>query len=231
MLFRSKFDVDLPSERPGLIPTKAWKQAVIGEPWVTGETLVAGIGQGFVLTTPLQLAIMTARIANGKKALRPFLTRDRAEEATLIARTTDDLPDLGINPRHLDIVRQGMIEVITHERGTARRARIGVEGMEMAGKTGTAQVRRITRAERRTGILKNDQRPWRDRDHALFVASAPIEKPRYAVAVVVEHGGGGSTVAAPIARDILHEAQLRDPAATAPGTTTAARKASGMADS
>ncbi len=227
----AKFDVDLPSERPGLIPTKAWKQAVIGEPWVTGETLIAAIGQGYVLSTPLQLAIMTARIANGKKALRPFLTRDRAEDATLVARTNDDLPDLGINQRDLDIVRQGMIEVVTHKSGTARRAAIGVEGMEMAGKSGTAQVRRITMAERRTGIIKNDQRPWRDRDHALFVAYAPLEKPRYAVAVVVEHGGGGSKVAAPIARDLLREAQIRDPAASAPGTTTAARGSSATVDS
>ncbi len=227
----ANFDIDLPGERPGLIPTPAWKQAVIGEPWVTGETLVSGIGQGFVLTTPLQLAVMVARIANGKKALQPHLTRDRAVDATLIARTTDDLPDLGINARHLDIVRQGMIEVTTHERGTARRSRIGEEGMEMAGKTGTAQVRRITRRERAVRVLKNEELPWKARDHALFVAYAPLEKPRYAVAVVVEHGGSGSKVAAPIARDVLREAQLRDPAAFAPGTTTASRASTDTTDS
>ncbi len=227
----SKFDVDLPGERPGLIPTAAWKQAVIGEPWVLGETLIAGIGQGYVLTTPLQLAVMVGRIANGNKALRPFLTRDTAVDGALAARQTDDLPDLGVNLRHLEIVRQGMTEVMMHPRGTARRARIGIEGMEMAGKTGTAQVRRITRSERRTGILKTSETPWRARDHALFLGYAPLDNPRYAVAVVVEHGGGGSKVAAPIARDILRMAQLRDPSAYEPGTTSADQIPSGIVES
>ncbi|MHA1564511.1 MAG: penicillin-binding protein 2 [Alphaproteobacteria bacterium] len=227
----SAFDIDLPGERAGLMPTPAWKQAVIGEPWVTGETLVAGIGQGFVLTTPLQLAVMVGRIANGKKALHPYITRDIAVDDALAARKTEELPDLGINLRHLEIVRQGMIEVMMHERGTARRSRIGIEGMEMAGKTGTAQVRRISRRERQNRVLKNEELPWRSRDHALFLGFAPLDNPRYAVAVVVEHGGGGSKVAAPIARDILRMAQLRDPSAYKPGTTSADQIPSGTVDS
>ena len=227
----SKFDIDLPGERAGMMPTPAWKQAVIGEPWVTGETLVAGIGQGFVLATPLQLAVMVGRIANGKQALHPYLTRDIAVDDALAARNTDDSPDLGINLRHLEIVRQGMIEVMMHERGTARRSRIGIEGMEMAGKTGTSQVRRITRRERQNRVLKNEELPWRSRDHALFLGFAPLDNPRYAVAVLVEHGGGGSKVAAPIARDMLRMAQLRDPSAYAPGTTTADQIPSGTVDS
>jgi len=106
--------------------------------------------------------------------------------------------------------------VTNSRRGTARRARIKEEGWEMAGKTGTSQVRRITMAERAAGITKNRDLPWRRRDHALFVAFAPVDNPRYACSVVVEHGGGGSKVAAPIARDILTETQRRDPAATDP---------------
>src|SRR3546814_10499639 len=104
-----------------------------------------------------------------------------------------------------------MDAVSNDPRGTAYRARIKEEGFELAGKTGTSQVRRITMAERAAGVTKNEQLPWRRRDHALFVAFAPVHKPRYACAVVVEHGGGGSTVAAPIARDILLETQHRDP--------------------
>ncbi len=110
-----------------------------------------------------------------------------------------------------------MVRVTSTRKGTAYRARIMVPGMSMAGKTGTSQVRRITRAEREAGIIKNEQLPWKRRDHALFVGYAPIEKPRYAVAVVVEHGGGGSKVAAPIARDVMIETLNRDPAGQAPG--------------
>ena len=112
--------------------------------------------------------------------------------------------------------------VTNSRRGTAYRARIKDEGWEMAGKTGTSQVRRITMAERAAGITKNEDLPWRRRDHALFVAFAPVNNPRYACAVVVEHGGGGSKVAAPIARDILTETQRRDPAATDPVRLVAA---------
>ena len=104
-----------------------------------------------------------------------------------------------------------MDAVLNAPKGTARSSRINENGMEMAGKTGTAQVKRISKHERDTRVLKNEERPWKDRDHALFVAYAPVKRPRYAVAVVVEHGGGGSAVAAPIARDIMLEALRRDP--------------------
>jgi penicillin-binding protein 2 len=114
------------------------------------------------------------------------------------------------------VIHTAMDMVTNSKRGTARRARIKEEGWEMAGKTGTSQVRRITMAERAAGITKNKDLPWRRRDHALFVAFAPVDNPRYACAVVVEHGGGGSKVAAPIVRDILTETQRRDPAATDP---------------
>jgi len=205
----TKTGIELPSEKGGVIPTRAWKKALIGTAWQQGETLISGIGQGFILTTPLQLAVMTARIANGGKAVLPRLIRaaevDGKEEEPVFK-------DLGISKRSLDVVREGMLRVTNVQQGTAYRARISEEGMEMSGKTGTAQVRRISKAERDTRVLKNHERPWRERDHALFVGYAPSDNPRYAVSVIVEHGGGGSKVAAPIARDLLLATQRRDPA-------------------
>ena len=123
---------------------------------------------------------------------------------------------MGLPPAHLAIVQKGMRDVTNSPRGTAYRARIEEPGMAMAGKTGSVQVKRITKAKRERGIRKNKDRPWKDRDHALFVGYAPIDAPRYAISIIVEHGGGGSTTAAPIARDILREVQRRDPARRGP---------------
>jgi len=203
-----KTGVDLPSEKGGVIPTRAWKKALIGTPWQQGETLISGIGQGFILTTPLQLAVMTARLANGGEAVTPRLVRPERIDGK------DDTPKfkkLAISRASLDVIRDGMNQVTNEHGGTAYRARISEKGMEVSGKSGTAQVRRISRAEREARGLKNHERPWRERDHALFVGYAPSDDPRYAVAVVVEHGGGGSKVAAPIARDLLLATQKRDP--------------------
>ena len=125
----------------------------------------------------------------------------------------------------LAVVIDGMNRVVNGVRGTARGARIDEPGLAMAGKTGTSQVRRITTSERASGVLKNAERPWKERDHALFVAFAPVEAPRYAVAVVVEHGGSGSRAAAPVARDILRETQRRDPLRPATPDTAARRRA------
>lgn len=203
-----KLGLDLPGERPGLVPSRAWKQASLGTPWQQGESLVAAIGQGYVLATPLQLAVMTARLANGGFAVKPHLTKQIRQgpgEQTVWSK-------IDLQKEHVDAVLQGMNNVTNSQRGTAYKVRITEPGMEMAGKTGTSQVRRITMAERSTGVVKNEDLPWRERDHALFVAFAPVEAPRYAMAVVVEHGGGGSAVAAPIARDVLLETQRRDPA-------------------
>jgi penicillin-binding protein 2 len=202
--------LDLPGEKPGLIPDTAWKKATFGDIWHPGETLVAGIGQGFITATPLQLCVMTARIANGGYAVKPRLVRRIAEESP-----NDEgnpvFPSLELPQNYLQVLRTGMDMVSNTERGTAFRSRIDIPGMELAGKTGTSQVRRITMAERARGVLKNEDLPWNRRDHALFVAFAPVHAPRYACSVVVEHGGGGSAVAAPIARDILIECQRRDP--------------------
>ncbi len=199
--------IEVPGERDGLIPTRGWKLAMTGVKWQKGETLIAGIGQGFILATPLQLAVMTARVANGGYAVKPRLVLGALEDSSVGL----DLPSLGLSKASLDLVREGMTRVTNHPRGTAFRARIRIKGMEMAGKTGTSQVRRISKRERDTRVLKNEERPWIQRDHALFVGYAPLHNPRYAVAVVVEHGGGGSKVAAPIARDLLIEVQKRDP--------------------
>ncbi len=205
--------IDLPHERGGVIPTRDWKLAEIGEPWQGGETLVSAIGQGFVLTTPLQLATMVARIGSGGLAVKPRLTRGiRAENGEGVEIAEPVFESMGIPPQHMKIIHQSMDAVSNHRRGTAYRARIEEEGWELAGKTGTSQVRRISLAERAAGVTKNEQLPWRRRDHALFVAFAPVDSPRYACAVVVEHGGGGSKFAAPIARDILIETQRRQPA-------------------
>jgi penicillin-binding protein 2 len=222
--------IELPGERGGVIPTRDWKLATIGEPWQGGETLVTAIGQGFVLATPLQLAVMTARLANGGFAVRPRLVRgfrgDSDEEAAG-GETEQPAPDaapdaaaqglesLGVSERHLKIIHDAMDAVSNDRRGTAYRSRIEREDWALAGKTGTSQVRRISLAERQVGVKKNEDLPWRYRDHGLFVAYAPVHQPRYCCAVVVEHGGGGSRSAAPIARDILTETQRRDPSGPA----------------
>jgi penicillin-binding protein 2 len=205
--FGEALGIDLPGERDGLVPTREWKRAVTGVPWQQGETLIVGIGQGFLLSTPLQLAVMASRIANGGRAVTPRLMRSAGGAEDAISAV--DFPRIGVSDAALRIVRLGMERVVNSPRGTAFRSRIREKGMEMAGKTGTSQVRRISKRERDTRVLKNDERPWRERDHALFVGFAPVRNPRYAAAVIVEHGGSGSKAAAPVARDLLHEAQKR----------------------
>ncbi|MCK4939018.1 MAG: penicillin-binding protein 2 [Rhodospirillaceae bacterium] len=198
-------DLGLPGEKHGLMPTRKWKMGELNEPWQMGETMIAGIGQGYVLTTPLQLAIMTARIANGGFQVFPRLVVN--EDGEDASDNETELKSIGVAPEYLQIVKNGMNNVVNGKKGTARKARISEVGMEMAGKTGTVQVRRISKLERETGVLKNDELPWKERDHALFVGYGPVENPRFAVSVVVEHGGSGSGAAAPLARDILLEAQ------------------------
>jgi penicillin-binding protein 2 len=151
-----------------------------------------------VLASPLQLAVMCARIASGR-AVSPRLVRMVNDQE----QPVPEAPPLDIPPEYLAAVRKGMHEVVNGEHGTAKSSRIVEPTMVFAGKTGTSQVRNISKAERESGVISNDDLPWNRRDHALFVGFAPYDAPRYAVAVVVEHGGGGSTAAAPIARDII----------------------------
>jgi len=189
-------DIDLPGLRSGVVPDNAWKIANIGEPWQGGETLITGIGQGFLLISPLQLAIMASRLATGR-AVKPRLIADG---------TTPVFESLGYSTDSLTRVQDAMRAVCEEPKGTAYWA-LNTRGLDfkdisMAGKTGTAQVRRITMAERETGVREQDEVPWHLRNHGMFICFAPFDQPRYAVSVVIEHGGSGTTVA-PFARDIL----------------------------
>ncbi|MCE5974426.1 penicillin-binding protein 2 [Sinirhodobacter sp. WL0062] len=186
----TRHDLPMSAVAEGIAPTKAWKQERYGKEWRIGDTINSSIGQGYVLASPLQLAVMTCRIATGR-AVKPrlILSRDGVEEPLAEA------PQLEVSPGWLDQVRRGMNAVINGSHGTARGSRIVAAEWKMAGKTGTSQVR--------STVVDNKEVPWEQRDHALFVCYAPVDNPKYAVALIVEHGGGGSAAAAPIARDIM----------------------------
>lgn len=224
--FGDVLGLDIPGERPGLIPSREWKLATTGTAWQQGETLIAGIGQGSVLATPLQIATMVARLVTGR-AVSPRLVRAEGLMPSGGDPAPPDFPPLGVNPHALALVLDGMNAVVNEPGGTAYAARITEPGFAMGGKSGTSQVRHISVYEHGHGVRKSNQLPWKDRDHALFVAFAPVGAPRYVCATVVEHGGasggGGSAVAAPICRDILLEAQRRDPARRIPGEDAVAQ--------
>ncbi|MEL6566142.1 MAG: penicillin-binding protein 2 [Pseudomonadota bacterium] len=196
-----RHDVPMSAVARGLTPTMDWKARVHGQNWVVGDTVNASIGQGFMLASPLQLCVMTARLASGR-SVTPRLVKsiDGVEQPS--GRGTD----MGMNENNLRKMRRAMYAVVNDRRGTAYGSRIIEDAMRMAGKTGTSQVRNITAAERARGVTRNEDLPWERRDHALFVNFAPYDNPKYAVAVIVEHGGGGSKAAAPIARDITLQA-------------------------
>ncbi len=194
-------DLPMTSVSKGLAPTREWKLENKGVEWLRGDTVNVAIGQGYVLASPLQLAIMTARLATGKKVKPRLIKSIDGVEQPIEAQE-----DLGINENLLRLVRKAMYAVSNSNRGTAYRSRIVEDAFKMAGKTGTSQVRNITKAERARGVTRNRDLPWERRDHALYVNFAPYDNPKIAVAVVVEHGGGGSTAAAPIARDVTLQA-------------------------
>ena len=205
----SKFGFDLTEENPGLVPDKNWKMGYYGSSWRPGETIVAGIGQGYLQATPMQIAVMTSRLVNGGHAVKPWITAYIGNED----KTHTQWPKMDLDKRHTSLIKRGMERVVNDKKGTAYKSRIADSSMAMGGKTGTAQVQRITMAQRLTGV-KNKDLTWRSRHHALFTGYAPLKNPRYACCVVVEHGVGGSVSAAPIARDLLIEAQKRNPAAS-----------------
>ena len=194
-----KTGITLDNERDGLIPDSAWKIERYGEKWQQGESVIAGIGQGYVLSTPLQLAVMISRVVNGGYGITPSFMKLSLKEKGKIKK-------LPISRKNINIVKKGMFEVVNNKKGTAAGAAFDLDGVKMGGKTGTTQVRRITMEERESGVMKDEDLPWRLRNHALFVGYAPQNNPHYAVAVVVEHGSSGSGVAAPIASKILQEA-------------------------
>src|SRR5690606_4928255 len=156
-----RLGIELPGERGGLVPTKSWKLEALGKSWLIGETLIAGIGQGYVLATPLQLAVMTARLVNGGRAVVPRAARPAVMRENQPEVRRDQFPSLGVAPATLAAVRNGMVAVINEQGGTAYALRLREGDMSMAGKTGTAQVRRISIAERERGVRKNEELPWR----------------------------------------------------------------------
>jgi penicillin-binding protein 2 len=196
-----RHDVPMSAVAAGLTPTKDWKLRTHGDDWRVGDTVNASIGQGYMLASPLQLAVMAARLASGNE-VKPRLIKsvDGIEQPELGGES------LGLNENNLRKMRRAMFDTVNDRRGTAYGSRIIDDAMRMAGKTGTSQVRNITAAERARGVTRNADLPWERRDHALFVNYAPYDNPKYAVAVVVEHGGGGSRAAAPIARDVTLQA-------------------------
>ena len=201
--------IDLPGARAGLIPTRAWRRGQ-GKAWNIGDAIVSGIGQGYIQLSPLQLATYTARIATGR-AVEPHMTRSIG--GVLQPGTKpEDWPSLDMPERDLHLVREGMWQVVNDAGGTAPIARLGEGRGQMAGKTGSSQVRRVSRELRERGGFKSENLPWEYRPHALFVGYAPYDAPRYAVAVVVEHGNAGAATAGPVARDIMMETLRRDPA-------------------
>lgn len=196
-----RHDLPMSGIAEGLAPNRAWKLRNHGAEWRIGDTVNASIGQGYMLASPLQLAVMAARVATGRSVVpRLIKTRDGVETPS------GGGEDMGMSEHNLAMMRRAMYAVVNDRRGTAYNSRIIAEGMRMAGKTGTSQVRNITAEERARGVTRNEDLPWERRDHALFVNFAPFDAPRYAVSVVVEHGGGGSSAAAPIARDITLQA-------------------------
>lgn len=191
--FGQKTGLELKDERTGLMPTKEWKKQRYKSSWTTGETVIAGIGQGYLLATPLQLALFGCRIASGKQ-VTPTLIKPNP-------LCTPTFPDIGIHPQHLQIVQKGMDMAVNADTGTARKAQIDVEGWTMAGKTSTSQVRRVSKQERLNKGITLD--PWHLRDHAMFMGYAPVLNPKYALSLVIEHGGWSSAAAVPVVRDLI----------------------------
>ena len=209
------------------MPGRDWKRANYDVGWRPGETVITGIGQGYFLATPMQLSVMTAALANGGRLVTPRVTK---QEGQLENRQID------VDQDALAIIRRGLYAAVNRPDGTAYASSLLIDGQRMSGKTGTVQVRRISMAERETGVIPNSELDWHLRDHSLFVGYVPHNKPRFAVTVVIEHGGGGAYVAAPIARDaMVHLMQSGRFDLTAPetgqtqpvsGTPTRPRKAS-----
>uniref|UniRef100_UPI004049D2D1 penicillin-binding protein 2 n=1 Tax=Candidatus Pelagibacter sp. TaxID=2024849 RepID=UPI004049D2D1 len=215
------------NEKKGLVPNTQWKKNTLGKGWVLGETLITGIGQGYIQTTPLQLCLMTAQLANGGFKIYPKITVEKndktAEEIKLlINQNSNNVNDnflkegkdffnslvknkhkkLFSNSENIKLVREAMFASTNEIRGTSYSSRIEDPKYQFAGKTGTSQVRRITKAARELD-LNTSEIPYNERDHALYIAFGPYKNPRYALSVVIEHGGSGSSTAAPIAKELF----------------------------
>ncbi len=214
-------------ERSGVVPNTKWKKKYIGQNWYLGETLHSGIGQGYYLTTPLQLCLMTAQIANGGYKIKPHLIIDENRKNSLrdyikyknenpnIPLPTDlivanfDLEPLFRNQENINFVKEAMYASTNEPGGTSFRSRLKDKKFMFAGKTGSSQVKKFTEAQREAEV-KQTEIAYDDRDHALYVAFAPYEDPKYAISVLVEHGGSGSSAAAPIAKKVIKKVIERD---------------------
>ena len=186
------------NEKNGLIPNTFWKKEILGKNWLLGETIITGIGQGYIQTTPIQLCLMTAQIANGGYKIYPKIVLKKYDQDV----KEDKFQPLIKDSKNIKIVQEAMFSSTNEVRGTSYRSRIDDPKYQFAGKTGTAQVKRITKQDRELD-LKTLEIPYEERDHALYVAYGPYRDPRYAVSILVEHGGSGSSVAAPIAKKLF----------------------------
>ena len=187
-----EFQISLKNQKSGIIPSKKWKKNKIGESWYAGETLIAGIGQGFVLTNPLQLAVMTSIIAAEGKTIKP----------TIIKNTKIVFPENNKYLEEIKIIKKAMFQVVNENKGTAYSSRL--DDIKFSGKTGTSQVRRISISERESEDFRKKELEWKKRDHALFVGYSPVDDPKYSISVIIEHGGSGASTAAPIAKQIFN---------------------------
>jgi penicillin-binding protein 2 len=184
------------NEKNGLVPNTEWKKNALGKNWVLGETIITGIGQGFIQTTPIQLCLMTAQIANGGYKIYPKIVSNDDQQQE------DKFIPLYKKSKNIKIIQNAMFSSTNEIRGTSYRSRIDDPKYRFAGKTGTAQVKRITERDRELD-LKTFEIPYEERDHALYVAFGPYINPRYAISIVIEHGGSGGTVAAPLAKELF----------------------------
>tara|TARA_B110000438_G_scaffold146035_1_gene140597 strand:+ start:4042 stop:5991 length:1950 start_codon:yes stop_codon:yes gene_type:complete len=210
-------------EKNGIVPNTSWKKRVVGKNWVLGETLITGIGQGYIQTTPLQLCLMTAHIANGGFKIKPRIIDDGSisyEEVqnkinehllnpdlkfnldALKDKDVDFLQPMFRNQENIKFVQNAMFVSTNEPRGTSYRSRIENKKYQFAGKTGTAQVKRITEIDREAN-LKTFEIPYLNRDHALYIAFGPYKNPRYSLSILIEHGGSGSATAAPLAKKLF----------------------------
>lgn len=210
------FELGIPGQKRGVVPDRAWKKAYYAhspenQPWFQGETLSAIIGQGYVTATPLQLCVLASRVATGRD-VRPRIVRVRGD----LEVQPQPFSPLDIDPAYFSIVRSGMDGVTNEPGGTAYRSRLDDPNWRLAGKTGTSQVYQITNADRAKGLAKPEDLPWERRDHALFICFAPVDNPRYACSVVIEHGIGGARAAGPKAKQIMEAVTAKNPSALTP---------------
>jgi len=186
------------NEKNGLIPSTQWKKNNLGKNWLLGETMITGIGQGYIQATPLQLCLMTAQIANGGYKIQPKIIVDNKKQNLV----SESFEPLFKDQKNIKLIQETMFSSVNEVRGTSYSSRISDPKYQFAGKTGTAQVKRITKLDRELD-LDTAEIPYEERDHALYIAFGPYKSPQYAMSIIVEHGGSGSSAAAPMAKELF----------------------------